>query len=108
MKNEHSGIETMSSSATVLNTIVRENASGQILQDGGTLVIYSNIQDGFDGIENIDADPLFVDEAKGDYHLQLNSPCADAGQPVPQYNDTDGSRNNNSRQETESTYQRRT
>jgi hypothetical protein len=42
---------------------------------------------------SITADPLFVDAANGDYHLQENSPCIDAGNPDPQYNDPDGTRN---------------
>ena len=45
------------------------------------------------GVGAISANPLFVDEAVGDYHLQLGSPCIDTGDPNPQYNDPDGTRN---------------
>lgn len=31
------------------------------------------------GVGNLDEDPLFVDEAGGDYHLTADSPCIDAG-----------------------------
>jgi hypothetical protein len=31
------------------------------------------------GTGNIDDDPLFANEAKGDYHLTFNSPCRDTG-----------------------------
>ncbi|MCK4358316.1 MAG: T9SS type A sorting domain-containing protein, partial [Candidatus Cloacimonetes bacterium] len=40
---------------------------------------YSDIQGGWAGEGNIDTDPLFVDSANGDFHLQENSPCIDAG-----------------------------
>jgi predicted outer membrane repeat protein len=43
---------------------------------------YCNIQGGCPGIGNIDLDPLFVDAASGDYHLDLLSPCIDAGDPA--------------------------
>ncbi|MCK5051962.1 MAG: right-handed parallel beta-helix repeat-containing protein [Candidatus Cloacimonetes bacterium] len=54
---------------------------------------YSDIQGGEDGIVtnnngtvnwldgNIDSDPIFVDPINGDYHLSINSPCIDAGDP---------------------------
>ncbi|MCK4311361.1 MAG: hypothetical protein KAW88_01350 [Candidatus Cloacimonetes bacterium] len=45
------------------------------------------------GEGNIDADPLFVDPDNGDYHLQTGFPCIDAGNPDPQYNDPDATRN---------------
>jgi len=34
------------------------------------------------GTNNIAADPLFVDAASGDYHLQVTSPCVDAADPT--------------------------
>jgi len=48
------------------------------------VVIYSDVQGGFLGWENIDEDPLFVEEE--DYHLREVSPCIDAGSPTqPNY-----------------------
>jgi len=35
--------------------------------------------------------PLFISST--DFHLQANSPCKDAGNPSPEFNDADGSRN---------------
>ncbi len=48
---------------------------------------------GFTGTGNIDSDPLFVNPDDGNLNLQSNSPCIDAGNPDPQYNDPDGTRN---------------
>ena len=42
------------------------------------------------GIGNIKDDPLFVDAAKGDYHLLADSPCIDAGCSVDTMEDLDG------------------
>ena len=61
-------------------------------------VSYSNIQNGWTGIDNIDADPLFADPQNGDFHLtwanfpipdSTMSPCIDAGNPNSPF-DPDG------------------
>ncbi|MBT3612662.1 MAG: hypothetical protein HN522_06965, partial [Flavobacteriales bacterium] len=42
----------------------------------------NNIGDSCDIYYNIQVDPLFVNTANQDYHLQLSSPCIDAGDPI--------------------------
>lgn len=74
----------------ITNTIVWGN-SGDIYIDGGSSVnvSYSDIEGGYPGgfeggtvnwgSGNINLTPLFSNAASGDYHLQLGSPCIDAG-----------------------------
>lgn len=82
------------SPATILNSILWNNTPDEIYSEISLdIVTYSNIQGGFEGEGNLNADPLFIDPEYGDYHLQAGSPCIDAGNPDPQYNDTNGSRN---------------
>ncbi len=68
-----------SSSPTVTNSIVWANTPNQwiILDSSTPLVTYSDIQGGFSGTGNIDADPLFAEG--GDYRLGVKSPCIDKG-----------------------------
>ena len=47
--------------------------------DEGAAVSYSDVQGGWTGTGNIDADPLFVDALNGDLHLQAGSPAMDNG-----------------------------
>jgi hypothetical protein len=76
----------------VYNSLIWGNSPSQIL-GGSPYIEYTDIQDGWPGAGNIDADPLFVDQAIGDYRLQASSPCIDAGspsyQPLPLETDFD-------------------
>jgi parallel beta-helix repeat protein len=66
---------------TLRNSIFWGNIPTQV--DGNTStkawIWYSNVQGGFTGTGNIDADPCFVDPDEGDHHLRFDSPCRDAG-----------------------------
>ena len=78
---------------TITNSILWGNAPEEIYtQYGHAAVRYCDIQGGWDGEGNIDADPLFVDPdgpdddpatwEDNDYHLAAGSPCIDAGDPA--------------------------
>ncbi len=71
-----------SSSAAVVNSILWGDCPDEIYVDGTSFIdiTYSDIQGGWTGSGNIDADPLFV--GGGDYHLTVGSPCIDAGDPA--------------------------
>lgn len=64
----------------VLNSIVWGNQNGQIdnLGVASVTVRYSDVQDGYAGTGNIDADPAFGNVPGGDYALAAGSPCIDA------------------------------
>ncbi len=81
---------------TALNSIIYGN--GVQITGSSAVVKYSNVQGGFSGEGNIDADPFFADPDNSDYHLksqvgrwnpvsqswvtdEINSPCIDAGDP---------------------------
>ena len=70
------GVYNNSGTPTLSNCIVWGNTGGQIVGSGVT-VSFSDVQGGYTGTENINADPLFV----GGGYLQLSpgSPCIDAG-----------------------------
>ena len=65
----------------VFNCILWGNEGGAICSDPHSLLIvsYTLVQGGYEGEGNIDADPLFVDPAGGDYRIAPGSPCIDAG-----------------------------
>jgi len=67
---------TDDSTATITNCILWNNGDYDLYNCSAT---YSCIEHPSGGIGNINADPMFVSLAGGDYHLQPDSPCIDAG-----------------------------
>jgi hypothetical protein len=91
------GMYNKSSSSKVTNCILWGNTPDQIY-GSMSMVTYSDIEGGWGGFGNIDADPCFADPCNGDYHLKsqvgrwdpnsqswvqdaVTSPCIDAGNP---------------------------
>jgi len=83
-----------------LNSCILWGASPEIwAEELATITVsYCNLHGGWDGVGNIDADPLFAAPNNGDYHLKsqagrwdpvgetwvqddVTSPCIDAGDP---------------------------
>ncbi len=75
------GIYCQDSSPSITNSILWNNLPDEIYVSGNSspTIIYSDIQGGYDGTDNIDADPLFVSNGQGNYYLQTGSPCIDQG-----------------------------
>ena len=73
------------SSPTIVNSILWQDYAdvgyNEIAIDATSSpsVTYSCVLGGYDGTGNIDANPLFVDIASGNFHLKPNSPCIDKG-----------------------------
>ena len=80
------GIFNYSSSTTkVQNSILCADTAPEgkeiYIYTGSTITVtYSDVEDGWTGTGNINADPLFV--GNGDYHLKTGSPCIDSGTNV--------------------------
>ncbi len=92
-----------SSTAIIKNNIIVNNTGFGIagVESASATINYNDVwgngEDYFEfftaGEHDISEEPLFVDASGGDFHLQFGSPCVDAGDPAPQFNDPDGSRN---------------
>jgi parallel beta-helix repeat protein len=72
------GMYNEESSPTLVNCILWDGGD-EVYTDNeaAPTVSYCDVQGGYSGTGNINADPLFV--GGGDYHLQSGSPCIDAG-----------------------------
>jgi parallel beta-helix repeat protein len=68
---------TWTFSVEVRNSILR-NSGAEIGTGTVATISYSDVEGGFTGAGNIDADPRFVDPP-ADYRLAAGSPCIDAG-----------------------------
>jgi len=98
--NEGSGICNYIISGSIISNCILWDNDKEIWNFGDSIITitYSNIFGGLQGVGNINADPLFVDTANGDYHLKsqagrwdpniktwiidsVTSPCIDAGDP---------------------------
>lgn len=55
-------------------------------------IYYCDLSQTAGGQGNINQNPLFIDPGSGNFNLQASSPCIDAGNPDPIYNDPDGTR----------------
>lgn len=76
-------IDIISATATITNSIIWDNSINEITMTatGHAIVSYSNVEGGYDGSGNINANPLFA--SPGDYHLTYGSPCIDTGTDSP-------------------------
>jgi hypothetical protein len=63
------------------NCIIWGNDQPQRSVTVGTIT-YSIVQGGYAGTGNLSSDPLFVNAANGDFHLQTNSPAKNSGDPT--------------------------
>ena len=86
------------SNPTITNSILWNDTAPEgpeigkyVDDDPDPTVNHCDIQEGYPGNGNINADPLFVDPVNGNLHLQSGSPCIDAGtsEGAPNY-DIDG------------------
>jgi hypothetical protein len=76
-------IYNSNSSTTVSNCILwADSAPDSPEIYGDCTVSYSDVEGGFAGTGNIDADPCFADAVGGDFHLLEGSPCIDTGDPA--------------------------
>ena len=72
-------LSTPYSNNTLTNSIIWDNSPQSVYAFLTTTISFSDIQGGWDGEANIDTDPFFTDAGNGDYTLQPDSPCIDAG-----------------------------
>ncbi len=71
------GIYVYQSKPKITNTIFWDNVPNEL--PAGLDVTYCDVKGGYAGTGNIDADPLFLDPAMGDFHIPFDSPCRSAG-----------------------------
>ncbi|MBN1327450.1 MAG: DUF1565 domain-containing protein [Candidatus Cloacimonetes bacterium] len=87
-ENESGAILFWNSSGLALNSIFWNNSDDEILNLSQNLsVAYCTVENGWEGIGNLDSDPLFLNPAGNDFRLSDDSPCIDAGTDYWIWND---------------------
>ncbi|MCP4706262.1 MAG: hypothetical protein GY865_16825 [candidate division Zixibacteria bacterium] len=90
------GVYSTNSLTVLRNNIISNNAEYGTLGSFGEFD-YNNVWNNGSGNDigpnGISSDPLFVDLTWHNYNIRLASPCVDAGDPDPIYNDLNGTRN---------------
>lgn len=81
--SEGGGIYIREAGPEIVNAIIWGNDAPNAPEikafNANPSVTFSDIQGGWAGTGNIDADPLFADAAMDDYHLTWDSPCRNTG-----------------------------
>jgi hypothetical protein len=90
-----SGSIVMLGAMSVINTIAWQNLGGNDTRLYPQNSIYTDTDEFqfVSGEGNLNEDPMFVDSNRGNFVLELNSPCKNAGNPDDIYNNTNSSRN---------------
>jgi len=73
-------LSTSTTAVNIANSVIGENTADSNPQIYGTINVnigYSNIEDGYAGVGNIDQDPAFLDPNNGDYHFGATSALVD-------------------------------
>jgi len=93
------GYFIIGSTSRALNNIVMNSTGYGIFGGSGDSdynIFWNNHPDysnSVPGVHDMITDPLFKDLERGDYSLTIQSPAVDAGSPLEEFNDPDGTRN---------------
>jgi hypothetical protein len=100
--NQRDGVFCYQGDLTLYNNIIDRNDNrGIFIQIVPLIIDYNDVWNNSvadylgcsAGIHDISEDPLYISVSNHNYNLQAISPCIDAGNPLPTYNDPDGTRN---------------
>jgi len=89
------GVYCYFSILTITNTILWRDTGASVrpeiyVEGANPTVTYCDVEGGWEGVGNIDADPLFAGPYNDDFHLRWHSPCINTGDPS--LTDPDGTR----------------
>ncbi|MCX7001124.1 MAG: right-handed parallel beta-helix repeat-containing protein [Candidatus Sumerlaeota bacterium] len=85
--NNHPDIDITNCKVTIKNCIIGDFVNWTPSSSSPSYCCIKLWTGNISGVGNITTSPLFIDIDKEDFHLQINSPCIDAGDPAEQYND---------------------